>query len=166
MRNRAKPNSALRHSAFIIHNSALKMKATYSQRLIKLADLNHHQTFFAGRCSEYFLESSVLLVLHGIDFKFPIFAGDIVTFESKVIAVGRSTLTVYTKMYRSREPEKIAADGFATFSYLDENHHSRPHGITLEPETDEERFLQQQALEVMEDSKRRAKAMNGFGKKL
>ena len=103
------------------------MKATYSQRLIKLADLNHHQTFFAGRCSEYFLESSyfavaqyvdtkdtVLLVLHGIDFKFPIFAGDIVTFESKVISVGRSTLTVYTKMYRSREPEKIAADGFAT----------------------------------------------------
>ena len=95
------------------------MKATYSQRLIKLADLNHHQTFFAGRCSEWFLESSyfavaqyvdtkdtVLLVLHGIDFKFPIFAGDIVTFESKVISVGRSTLTVYTKMYRSREPEK------------------------------------------------------------
>ena len=120
------------------------MKATYSQRLIKLADLNHHQTFFAGRCSEYFLESSyfavaqyvdtkdtVLLVLHGIDFKFPIFAGDIVTFESKVISVGRSTLTVYTKMYRSREPE-----------------------------TEEERFLQQQALEVMEDSKKRAKAMN------
>ena len=154
------------------------MKSTYSQRLIKLADLNHHQTFFAGRCSEYFLESSyfavaqyvdtkdtVLLVLHGIDFKFPIFAGDIVTFESKVISVGRSTLTVYTKMYRSREPEKIAtdkiaADGFATFSYLDENHHSRPHGITLEPETDEERFLQQQAQEVMEDSKKRAKAMN------
>lgn len=24
------------------------MKATFSQRLIKLADLNHHQTFFAG----------------------------------------------------------------------------------------------------------------------
>ena len=76
------------------------MKSTYSQRLIKLADLNHHQTFFAGRCSEYFLESSyfavaqyvdtkdtVLLVLHGIDFKFPIFAGDIVTFESKVISL-------------------------------------------------------------------------------
>ena len=38
------------------------MKATYSQRLIKLADLNHHQTFFAGRCSEYFLESSYFAV--------------------------------------------------------------------------------------------------------
>ena len=149
------------------------MKSTYSQRLIKLADLNHHQTFFAGRCSEYFLESSyfavaqyvdtkdtVLLVLHGIDFKFPIFAGDIVTYESKVIATGRSTLTVYTKMYRSREPEKIAADGFATFSYLDENHHSKPHGVVIEPETDEEKWLNQQAKEVLEESKQRAKAMN------
>ena len=87
------------------------MKATYSQRLIKLADLNHHQTFFAGRCSEYFLESSYFAVAQYV------------------------------------EPK-------------DENHHSRPHGITLEPETEEERFLQQQALEVMEDSKRRAKAMN------
>ena len=154
------------------------MKATYSQRLIKLADLNHNQTFVDGRCSEWFLESSyfavaqyvdtkdtVLLVLHGIDFKFPIFAGDIVTFESKVIHVGRSTLTVYTKMYRSREPERTAADGFATFSYLDENHHSKPHGIVLTPETDEERWLQRQAVEVLETSKQRAMAMNGFGDK-
>lgn len=68
-------------------------------------------------------------------------------------------------MYRSREPEKVAADGFATFSYLDENHHSRPHGIVIEPETEEEKFLQQQALEVMEDSKKRAKAMNAAAKK-
>ena len=63
-------------------------------------------------------------------------------------------------MYRSREPEKVAADGFATFSYLDENHHSKPHGITITPENEEEQWLQQQALEVLEDSKRRAFAMN------
>ena len=108
-------------------------------------------------------KDTVLLVLHGIDFKFPIFAGDIVTFESKVVHTGRSTMTVYTKMYRSREPEKTAADGFATFSYLDENHHSKPHGIVLTPETEEEKWLQRQAKEVMEDSKRRALAMNQFG---
>lgn len=40
------------------------------------------------------------------------------------------------------------------------------YGVTLVPETDEERFLQHQAIEVMEDSKRRAKAMNGLGKNL
>ena len=78
--------------------------------------------------------------------------------------MGRSTLTVYTKMYRSREPEKTAADGFATFSYLDENHRSKPHGITLEPETDEEKWLQQQAIEVLETSKQRALAMNQYQK--
>ncbi len=78
------------------------MKATYSQRLIKLADLNHHQTFFAGRCSEYFLESS----------------------------------------------------------YLDENHHSKPHGVVIIPETEDEKWLNKQAVEVLEESKQRAKAMN------
>lgn len=145
------------------------MKSSYSQRLIKLADLNHHQTFFGGRCAEWFLESSyfavaqyvdtkdtVLLVLHGIDFCEAIFAGDIVTFESKVVAAGQSTLTVYTKMYRSNDPDKVAADGFATFSYLDANHRSRSHGVVIVPETEDEVTLNQEANELVLDSKRRA----------
>jgi Acyl-CoA hydrolase len=152
----------------------MTLKATFSQRLIKLGDLNHHHTFFAGRCSEWFLESSyfaiaqyvstenaVLFKLHGIDFNFPIFPGDIVTYESKVVANGNSTLTVYTKMYRSNEPEKIAADGFATFSYLDENHHSRHHGIVIEPETEEDIKLNREAKELLEAAKNRAKALKG-----
>ncbi len=135
-----------------------------------MADLNHHQTFFAGRCAEWFLESSyfavaqyvdtkdtVLMMLHGIDWHFPIFAGDIVTYESKVVAAGHSTLTVFTKMYRSREPEKVAADGFATFSYLDENHKSKPHGIVITPETEEERRLNEAAVLILAESKERAK---------
>lgn len=149
------------------------MKSAFSQRLVKLADLNHHQTFFAGRCAEWFLESSyfavaqyvdtkdtVLMMLHGIDWHFPIFAGDIVTYESKVVAAGHSTLTVFTKMYRSREPEKVAADGFATFSYLDENHKSKPHGIVITPENEEERRLNEAAVQILAESKERAKRKN------
>ena len=37
-----------------------------------------------------------------------------------------------------------------------EHGYSKPHGITLTPETEEEKWLQQQALEVLEDSKRRS----------
>ena len=138
-----------------------------------MADLNHHQTFFAGRCAEWFLESSyfavaqyvdtkdtVLMMLHGIDWHFPIFAGDIVTYESKVVAAGHSTLTVFTKMYRSREPEKVAAEGFATFSYLDENHKSKPHGIVITPENEEERRLNDAAVQILAESKERAKRKN------
>lgn len=149
------------------------MKSAFSQRLVKLADLNHHQTFFAGRCAEWFLESSyfavaqyvdtkdtVLMMLHGIDWHFPIFAGDIVTYESKVVAAGHSTLTVFTKMYRSREPEKVAADGFATFSYLDENHKSKPHGIVITPENEEEKRLNEAAVQILAESKERAKRKN------
>ena len=141
----------------------MALPSTQSQRLIKLGDLNHHKTFFAGRCSEWFLESSyyainqyvdtefaVCLKLHGMDFRFPIHAGDIITYESKVIAAGRSTLSVYTKVYRSREPEKIACDGFVTFAYVDENTHSRPHGIIITPETDEEKRLNAQITELNE----------------
>lgn len=149
------------------------MKSAFSQRLVKLADLNHHQTFFARRCAEWFLESSyfavaqyvdtkdtVLMMLHGIDWHFPIFAGDIVTYESKVVAAGHSTLTVFTKMYRSREPEKVAADGFATFSYLDENHKSKPHGIVITPENEEEKRLNEAAVQILAESKERAKRKN------
>ncbi len=149
------------------------MKSAFSQRLVKLADLNHHQTFFAGRCAEWFLESSyfavaqyvdtkdtVLMMLHGIDWHFPIFAGDIVTYESKVVAAGHSTLTVFTKMYRSREPEKVAAEGFATFSYLDENHKSKPHGIVITPENEEEKRLNEAAVQILAESKERAKRKN------
>lgn len=145
------------------------MKSTYAQHLIKNADLNHHETFFAGRCAEWLIESSyfaiaqyldtkdvVLLVLHGIDFRFPLYSGDIVTFESKVVAAGRSTMTVYTKVYKSNDPDIIDAYGYATFSYLDANHRSRTHGIVISPETEEERLLQQEANELMTESLKHA----------
>lgn len=38
------------------------------------------------------------------------------------------------------------------------------YGVTPVPETEEEQFLQQQDLEVMEDTKRRDKAMNAVVK--
>jgi len=141
----------------------MALPSTQSQRLIKLGDLNHHKTFFAGRCSEWFLESSyfainmfvdtefaVCLKIHGMDFRFPLYAGDIITYESKLVAAGRSTLSVYTKVYRSREPEKIACDGFVTFAYVDANTRSCPHGITVVPETEEEIRLNAQITEMLE----------------
>lgn len=154
-RRRFKPlESCCRKTKSII----MSLKATFSQRLIKVGDLNHHKTFFAGRCSEWFLESSyfavaqyvdteftVCLKLHGMDFRFPIYAGDILTYESKVVDAGRSTLTVYTKVYRSKNPEAIFCDGFVTFAYVDENTKSRAHGVVIVPETEDEKILNARA---------------------
>ena len=145
------------------------MKSTIAQHLIKVADLNHHETFFAGRCAEWLIESSyfainqyldtknvVLLVQHGINFRFPLFVGEIVTFESKVVSAGRSTVTVYTKVYKSNDPDTICAYGYCTFSHLDANHQSRPHGLVITPETEEEVALQQEANEIVMESLKRA----------
>lgn len=157
-----------------MHQNSNAMKSAYTQHLIKLADLNHHETFFAGRCAEWLIEGSyfaiaqyldtknvVLLVQHGINFRFPLSVGDIVTFESKVVAAGHSTMTVYTRVYRSNTPDQIAAYGYSTFSYLDENHQSRRHNLRIEPETEEERVLQQEANEyVLESLKHASRGRN------
>ena len=63
-----------------------------SQRLVKSEDLNHHKTFFAGRCAEWFVETSfiavaeyinpqhiVCLKVHGLEFLHPIYAGDTIS---------------------------------------------------------------------------------------
>lgn len=138
------------------------MKPTYAQHLIKMEDLNPHQTFFAGRCAEWLIESSyfainqcletkdcVLMVQHGINYRSPMRLGDIVTFESKIVNAGKSTVTVYTKVYRSREPEVITAYGFSTFAHLDADRTSAPHGLVVEAVTEEEKALQQEAAELL-----------------
>ncbi|MCF0200004.1 MAG: acyl-CoA thioesterase [Bacteroidales bacterium] len=151
------------------------MKSTYAQHLVRGADLNHHETFYAGRCAEWLIESSyfaiaqyldtknvVLLVQHGINFRFPIALGDIITFESKIVAAGRSTVTVYTKVYKSNDPDTISAYGFSTFSNLDHNHTSRAHGLVIKPETAEEAALQQEASELVMESLKHASRNRRF----
>ena len=70
-------------------------------------------------------------------------------------------MTVYTRVYRSNTPDQIAAYGYSTFSYLDENHQSRRHNLRIEPETEEERVLQQEANEyVLESLKHASRGRN------
>ena len=137
-----------------------------SQRLVKSEDLNHHKTFFAGRCAEWFVETSfiavaeyinpqhiVCLKVHGLEFLHPIYAGDALSFESTVIANGRSTLTVYTKVTCNKTPERIFCDGFATFVHVNDDTVPQPHGIVITPTTEEEARLQEEAKALVLKSK-------------
>ncbi|MEG2070773.1 MAG: hotdog domain-containing protein, partial [Bacteroidales bacterium] len=96
----------------------MALKSMITHRLVKSEDLNHHKTLFAGRCAEWFVESSfiavtqylnpqfiVCLKIHGMEFLHPIHGGDILTFESKLVANGRSTFYVYTRIYKDKTPE-------------------------------------------------------------
>ncbi|MEG1762339.1 MAG: hotdog domain-containing protein [Bacteroidales bacterium] len=120
-------------------------------RLVKSEDLNHHGTFFAGRCSEWFVESGficvarklapnniVCLKVHGLAFLHPVHLGDILCFESRIVKTGRSTLTVYVTVKEEKTGNLIYTDGFITFCHVDLNTKSQAHGLSIKPETEEE----------------------------
>ncbi len=114
-----------------------------SDRLVKSEDLNHHRTLFAGRCAEWFVEAGfiaaasvlppdeiVCLKIHGLEFTQPVRSGDIARFNSKLIRVGRSSLTVHVTL-KAPNKEKPIVQGFITFVHVDEHGRSKPHGLTL-----------------------------------
>ena len=88
-----------------------------------------------------------------MEFLHPIYAGDALSFESTVIANGRSTLTVYTKVTCNKTPERIFCDGFATFVHVNDDTVPQPHGIVITPTTEEEARLQEEAKALVLKSK-------------
>lgn len=129
------------------------MKEFNSYRLVKSEDLNHHGTLFAGRTSEWFVESGfiaaahylkpeniVCVKIHGMLFKKPVQRGDIARFSSKAVYSGKTSITAYIKVLINDETE-AAVDGFITFVNLDENGKPAPHNAVLIPESDEEKKL-------------------------
>jgi acyl-CoA hydrolase len=142
------------------------MKSIITHRLVKSEDLNHHKTLFAGRCAEWFVETSfmapatilnphhiVCLKVHGFEFMHPIHAGDILTFESKIVANGKSTLTTYCRVYNDKTPEKTFCDGFATFVHVNDDTVPQPHNIVFEPQTEEDIRLNAEAKALILKSK-------------
>jgi acyl-CoA hydrolase len=126
-------------------------------RLVKSEDLNHHGTLFAGRSAEWFVEagfiaaasaltasSIVCLKIHGMTFTSPVPPGAIACFESKIVHTGRTSLVTYIRL-KLRGREEPVLDGFITFVHVNEEGKPQPHGLSFEPETEEDRRLNQQA---------------------
>lgn len=133
----------------------------YTNHLVKSEDLNHHKTLYAGRCSEWFVESGFIAVahqldpeyivclnMHGIEFLNPVRGGHIVTFSSQIVRTGRSTLTIFIEVRDCRKNNVVTARGFITFCYVDEDTKPRAHGLTFEPETETEKELNRIASEL------------------
>lgn len=125
------------------------------QHLVKSEDLNHHGTLFAGRAAEWFVESGfiaaasltrpeniVCLKIHGMTFSRPVQTGEIITFESRVVHGGRSTLVAFVRVH-SRDGDVLR--GFLTFVHVDEHGRPLPHGLTISPANQEEQVLQEEA---------------------
>jgi len=131
-----------------------------TMRLVKSEDLNHHGTLFAGRTAEWFVESGfiaatsllnpqsvVCLKIHGMFFTKPAKSGDVLKFSSKVVYLGKSSITVYVNVIK-RGVEKPLVDGFVTFIHVDENTKPSPHFIVINPITDEDKSLYEAAKEL------------------
>ncbi len=119
--------------------------------LVKGEDLNHHGTLFAGRTAEWFVESGfiaaasftkpeniVCLKIHGMTFTAPVAPGSLARFDSKVVYTGRSKIIVYIKL---SVKDIDVVKGFITFVNVDLEGKSLPHGISIVPETDEDKEL-------------------------
>lgn len=140
----------------------MAFKSSLSFRLVKSEDLNHHGTLFAGRCAEWFVESGfvavaaflstkhiVCLKIHGMEFLYPIHSGDVLAFDSRVVRAGKTSLSVYIKVYEQKKAADIFSEGFITFCHVDDETRPIPHNITLIAETPEEINLQQEAKNLL-----------------
>jgi len=120
------------------------MEGITVSKLVKSEDLNHHETLFAGRIVEWFVESSFIcaakvlkqsdsLVCAGIsDFAIrkPVKAGDVLDFECTISKAGRTSLTVLAKGRSGLSGSEIC-EGHAVFVNLDHDGKPSPHGVVL-----------------------------------
>lgn len=133
----------------------------YTNHLVKSEDLNHHGTLYAGRSSEWFVEtgfitaaynltpdSIVCLRVHGIEFLHPVHAGHVVTYSGQIVRTGRSTLTLYVEARDYRNTDILISRGFITFCHVDEATKPTAHGLVFVPKTEAEIELNRQAIEL------------------
>ena len=128
----------------------MKARIFHYDRLIKSEDLNHHQTLFAGRCAEWFVEAGfiaaasvlpseniVCLKIHGLTFNTPMHSGDIAHFESRIAYTGRTSLRVYVSL-KGLAGKAPNVTGFITFVHVNAQGEAVPHGLSLDLDTQED----------------------------
>ena len=131
-------------------------------KMVKGEDLNHHGTLFAGRCAEWFVETSfiaatqnldpknvVCLKIYGLEFLRPAQIGTILSFDSQIVHTGKTSLTVYTEVFDIKNTNKMCLDGFVTFCNIDENGKAFPHKLNFEAKTEREKELNKKLLSLL-----------------
>lgn len=136
----------------------MEPKSFSTYHLIKSEDLNHHGTLFAGRSAEWFVEAGfvaaanlvdardiICLKIHGMHFSKPMKLGQIACYTSKIVYAGKSSLIGNVKVCAVSDRTIELMDGFLTFVHVDSNHKPKLHGITITPETEEDKQLYEAA---------------------
>lgn len=135
------------------------MKTTITNHLIRKENMNHHDTLYAGRGAEWLIETaymaagdilqtnSIVAVKIGeINYLSPVHAGEVLRMEGKAVCAGKTSLTVYVV---ANVGDQKTHEGFVTFVRIGEDGRPQPHGITIEPETEEAKALQERAKKLL-----------------
>ncbi|OFK22296.1 acyl-CoA thioesterase [Olsenella sp. HMSC062G07] len=123
-----------------------------THRFVATGELNHHGTLFGTVMAQWFVEAAFLCAvdtvgdsdsvvfvrLHDMDFVTPVHLGETLRFEAVPLVAGTTSLTVHA---RARVGERPVTRGFVTFVHVDGQGRPLPHGLRLEPSSDEERSL-------------------------
>lgn len=123
--------------------------------LVKSEDLNHHGTLYAGRSAEWFVEAGFIAAssttrpentlcknIHGMVFTRPVKKGEVVSFKSRIVKVGRTSIVTLIEAWVEGQ---VAVRGFITFIHVDLDGKPQAHGLELIPETDEEKAVYAEA---------------------
>ena len=135
------------------------MNTITTHHLVRSEDLNHHNSLYAGRAADWFIEAGYMAVeqylpssnvvcakIEETTFFKSIYSGETVRIESEVVYAIGSRLISYVATYVSDEQR---AEGFITFAHVGEDGHSKAHGIAIESESDEEKNLQERAKKLL-----------------
>src|SRR5437773_1184281 len=112
-----------------------------STLLVRPEHLNHHGYLFGGRLLEWLDEQAyiaaisrlkpeanlVTVAIDRVEFKFSVVQGSLLHFRSMLVHAGRTSLTVYTQVYRrtTGEDEEIFR-AYVSFVCLDDKAKPRP----------------------------------------
>jgi len=135
------------------------MNTIMTHHLVRSEDLNHHNTLYAGRAADWFIEVGYMAVeqylpssnvvcakIEETTFFKSIYSGETVRIESGVIYAAGSRLVSYIATYVGEEKR---AEGYITFAYVGEYGHSKAHGIAIEAETEGEIAQQERAKKML-----------------
>lgn len=135
------------------------MKTITTCHLVRSEDLNHHNTLYAGRAADWLIEAGYMAAeqflpssdvvcakIEEMTFYKSIHPGETVCIESEVVYAPGSRLVSYIGACVGKEQR---AEGFITFAHVGEDGHSKAHGIVIEPETEEDKSLQERAKKLL-----------------
>lgn len=126
------------------------MKTYKATHMVKMEDLNHHENLYAGRGIEWMVEAAFIAAAlehgerhgllyrntHQFSFSKSVEPGEIISYCSTLVRVGRTSLTMRVSLI-SEVTDEVRAEGYVTFVTVKPHTHEKvQHGIKLDDTND------------------------------